>query len=91
MLYIPLHLHTEYSFLDGLSRLEDVVSTAIRMGMPTIAISDHNISGVVSFYFACKEKGIKPILGVEMYLNDDPDNKTAQNQKTYHLVPLVTK
>src|SRR3990167_9765516 len=87
--YIPLHVHTEYSFLDGLAKIADLMTLAQERKLPALAITDHNPTGIVDFFFACRKKKIKAILGIEMYLNDTPEVKTADNRKTYHLVMIA--
>jgi DNA polymerase-3 subunit alpha len=67
--FVHLHLHTEYSLLDGASRVEDLVTQAAHLGMKSLAITDHgNMFGAVAFHDACLEAGLKPILGCEVYL-----------------------
>jgi DNA polymerase-3 subunit alpha len=62
--FVHLHLHTEYSLLDGACRVDDVVDQAARLGMKALAVTDHgNMFGAVAFHDACQEKGVKPILG----------------------------
>jgi len=69
MSFVHLHLHTPFSFLDGAGRIEDLVERAAKLGMPALAITDHNrISGVVRFQKACQRAGLKPILGAEVTL-----------------------
>ncbi|MHB8917484.1 MAG: PHP domain-containing protein, partial [Desulfocucumaceae bacterium] len=69
MSFVHLHVHTEYSLLDGAARIKRVVKSAAEMGMPALAITDHGVMfGVVDFYKACKKEGIKPILGCEVYV-----------------------
>ncbi len=68
MAFTHLHVHTEYSLLDGASRIDDIVARAKELGMDSLAITDHGVMfGVVDFYKACKKQGIKPILGCEVY------------------------
>lgn len=70
--FVHLHTHTEYSLLDGASRIEDLVSRARDYGMKSVAITDHgNLFGSIHFYKTCKDLGIKPIIGVEAYLCED--------------------
>lgn len=95
-----LHLHTEYSLLDGAARINKVVKVAKEMGMPAIAITDHgNMYGVVQFFNACvkldekyyREHGVpivKPIIGCEFYLCDDLNIKSGKSQ-FYHLILLA--
>lgn len=84
MSFAHLHLHTEFSLLDGFARVERVTKKAAELGMKAIAITDHGtMFGVVDFYKAAKANGIKPIIGCEVYLqSEDP-------KKNYHLVLLV--
>lgn len=67
--FAHLHLHTEFSMLDGAARVEQVVQAAAADGMPAIAITDHgNMYGVLDFYAACNKNNIKPIIGIEAYM-----------------------
>jgi DNA polymerase-3 subunit alpha len=67
--FVHLHLHTEYSLLDGASRLDELVAEGARLGMKAMAITDHgNMFGAVAFHDLCREKGVKPILGCEVYV-----------------------
>ena len=67
--FTHLHVHTEYSMLDGAARLDDLVAAAASDGMPAIGITDHgNMYGVLEFYKECRKKGVKPIIGTEAYL-----------------------
>lgn len=90
--FTHLHLHTEYSLLDASGKIETIINKAKKLGMDSIAITDHGVMyGCVEFYKTAKKAGIKPILGCEVYVvpksmnikSVDPDNKT------YHLVLLV--
>ncbi len=67
--FVHLHNHTEYSLLDGASRIPAMVSRAAELGMPAIGLTDHGVMyGAIQFYKACKEAGIKPIIGCEVYV-----------------------
>jgi DNA polymerase-3 subunit alpha len=67
--FAHLHVHTEYSMLDGAARLKDLFSTAAEMGMPALAMTDHgNVFGAYDFYKQAKTAGVKPIIGMEAYL-----------------------
>lgn len=69
MSFVHLHLHTEYSLLDGATRPEDLAKRVAKQGMPACAITDHgNMFGAVEFYNAMKKEGVKPIIGCEMYV-----------------------
>jgi DNA polymerase-3 subunit alpha len=84
-----LHLHTEYSLLDGAARISDVVAAAAQMGQPAIGITDHgNLYGVVDFVKAAKQHDIKPIIGIEAYFTDGSrfDRPPADQNKRYHML-----
>src|SRR5260221_2478205 len=67
--FVHLHNHTEYSLLDGASRIHPLVEAAAKLEMPALAITDHGVMyGAIHFYKACKEAGIKPILGCEGFV-----------------------
>ena len=67
--FVHLHLHSEYSLLDGACRLQQLVDTAAERGMPAVAVTDHGVMyGAIDFYKAAKAKGIKPIIGCEVYV-----------------------
>ena len=67
MTFVHLHTHTNFSFGDGACRIPELVAAAAGMGMPALAATDHEgLYGAVRFYQACKEAGIKPIVGVEL-------------------------
>ncbi len=65
--FVHLHNHSEYSLLDGLSKIPDIVARTKSLGMKSIAITDHgNMYGAIKFYKECIEQGIKPIIGAEI-------------------------
>jgi len=67
--FVHLHLHTEYSLLDGMIRTKDLAKRAVEFGMPAVAMTDHgNLYGAIEFYQSCKKAGVKPIFGCEIYL-----------------------
>ena len=69
MAFTHLHLHTEYSLLDGACRLSRLAKAAKEKGMTALAITDHGVMyGAVDFYKECKKQGIKPIIGCEVYV-----------------------
>ena len=87
--FVHLHLHTEYSLLDGAARIAQVTKRAKSLGMPAIAITDHgNMYGAVAFYDACVKNGIKAIFGTEFYVCDDLTVKSGKT-KLNHLILLV--
>ena len=66
MSFTHLHVHTEYSLLDGSSKIKEITKRAAELGMDSLAITDHGVMyGVIDFYKAAKEAGIKPVLGCE--------------------------
>ena len=72
MNYIPTHLHTDASLLDGLSKVKDVVAKAKSLGMTSCAITDHgSLGNAYSFWNECRANGIKPLLGNELYYTHD--------------------
>ncbi len=89
--FVHLHLHTEYSLLDGATRIPELVKTVANYGMPAVAISDHGaMYGAIEFYKACTQAGIKPIIGCELYVSPRPiQERTRQNQSYYHLLVLA--
>ena len=90
-MFTHLHTHTEYSMLDGISRIPDLVYQVRDMGMESLAITDHgNLYGVVDFYSECKEAGIKPIIGCEVYVaHRSRHDRSASERSPYHLVLLA--
>lgn len=87
--FVPLHLHTEYSLLDGAATLPKLVDYAKKLDLRSLAITDHgNVFGAVKFFGLCKKAGIKPILGMEAYLAQDAKIKDQDN-RYYHLVLIV--
>ena len=68
--FTHLHVHTQYSLLDGAARINELVARAKELGMDSLAITDHGaMYGVIDFYKECKKNGIKPILGMEAYVS----------------------
>ena len=90
-MFTHLHNHTEYSLLDGLSRISPMVQRAKELGMDTLAITDHGgLYGAIEFYTECKEAGIKPIIGLEAYLAQESRHRKGSADKSpYHLLLLA--
>ena len=92
MSFAHLHVHTEYSMLDGLSNIKKLVATAKAMGMPAVAITDHGtMFGVKEFYDAAKSAEIKPIIGMEAYMaaRGMTDRESKLDKKSSHLLLLA--
>ncbi len=97
--FVHLHLHSEYSLLDGGNRIERLVDRIAELGMDAVALTDHgNLYGAVAFYSACRQRGIKPILGIEAYVapdirTDTSDRRFKETQGVadggFHLVLLA--
>jgi DNA polymerase-3 subunit alpha len=89
--YVPLHAHSHYSLLDGLSKPAKMADRCSKIGVKSCAITDHGtISGNVQFFQAMKAKGIKPILGCELYIsNSDSSIKTKENNDLSHFLILA--
>ena len=91
MAFAHLHLHTEYSLLDGACRIDRLVSAAKKLGQNSLAITDHGVMyGVIDFYRECKKQGIKPIIGCEVYVAPRTrfDKTFDFDKEYYHLVLL---
>jgi len=90
--FVHLHLHTQYSLLDGAIRFDDLIAKAKEHNMPAVAITDHgNMFGAAEFYLKCKKAGVKPIIGCELYLA--PESRFSRDAKgisdaAYHLILL---
>jgi DNA polymerase III subunit alpha len=83
--FTHLHLHTDYSLLDGACDVEQLVEHVDKIGQKAVAITDHgNIYGAVHFFEAAKAKGIKPILGCELYICGNDDHRAAPEKDKYH-------
>lgn len=89
MSFTHLHLHTEYSLLDGACRIPKLVERIKALGMTSCAITDHGVMyGCIDFYSAMKDAGIKPIIGCEVYVCRDRLDKSAANREYSHLILL---
>ena len=104
--FAHLHVHTEYSMLDGAARVDELVKAAAADRQPALGITDHgNMYGIVPFYKACRDGGVKPILGIEAYLAhedrrerparrgrlDDSGGETATGHKLYYHLTLLAE
>ena len=93
MEFTHLHVHTEYSLLDGSAKIKELVSRAKELGFDSLAITDHGaMYGVIDFYEACQKEGIKPIIGCEVYVAPGSrfDRETGANdERYYHLILLA--
>jgi len=90
--FCHLHVHTEYSLLDGACRIHELCQMASRMGMEALAITDHGaMYGVIDFYNACLEAGLRPIIGCEIYVARGSRLKKDRGlrDEPYHLVLLA--
>ncbi|MDT3425173.1 DNA polymerase-3 subunit alpha [Paenibacillus forsythiae] len=90
--FVHLHVHSEYSLLDGAARIADLVRRAGEHGMKSLALTDHGVMyGAIPFYKACKENGIKPIIGCEAYLTAGSrrERGSRKDQPIYHLILLA--
>ena len=91
MSFTHLHLHTEYSLLDGACRINELVEAVKAMGQTAVAITDHGVMyGVIDFYKAAKKTGIKPIIGCECYVaaRSRFDKVHGLDNERYHLILL---
>ncbi len=92
--FVHLHLHSEYSLLDGACRISEIPARAAECNQSAVAITDHGaMYGAVSFYLECKKAGIKPIIGCEVYVapNSRFDRASADSEKNYNHLVLLCK
>ena len=94
MSFAHLHVHTEYSLLDGSNKIKECIARVKELGMDSVAITDHGVMfGVIDFYRAAKAAGIRPILGCEVYVAPgsrfDKENVGSGDDRYYHLVLLA--
>ncbi|MDZ8067633.1 MAG: DNA polymerase III subunit alpha [Nostoc sp. DedQUE08] len=90
MSFVPLHIHSDYSLLDGASQLPELVDRAIALGMKAIALTDHGVMyGAVELIKICRSQNIKPIIGNEMYILNGDLEKQERHRPKYHQVVLA--
>src|SRR4051812_19082463 len=90
--FVHLHVHSHYSLLDGLGKIDELIERAKTLEMKALALTDHgNMHGAVEFYTKCQKAGIKPILGVEAYLSPRGmlDKVPKINSIAYHQILLA--
>ena len=90
--FVHLHVHSEYSLLDGANRIKELPKVAKELGMDAIAITDHGVMyGAIEFYKACKAEGIKPIIGCEVYVAPRSrfDKEAGIDNQYHHLILLA--
>src|SRR3989338_7684204 len=88
--HVPLHLHTEYSLLDGASRIKDLIKKAKENNIPALAVTDHGVMyGAIELYKSAKNEGIKPIIGCETYIVNGDHNDKSGRSPLYHLILLA--
>ena len=90
--FVHLHLHTEYSMLDGAARVPDVIARAVADGQPAVGITDHgNMYGVLDFYRAAREADVKPVIGTEAYFVTTSrfDRPRRADHDIFHLTLLA--
>ncbi len=91
--FTHLHVHTHYSLLDGLAKIDDILDRAKELGMDSLAITDHGVLyGAVEFFIKAKARGIKPLIGCEMYLTAGDyksKNNTTEDRTRFHLILLA--
>jgi DNA polymerase-3 subunit alpha len=94
MNFTHLHVHTEYSLLDGSGKIKEMVLRAKELGMDSLAITDHGVMyGVIDFYKACRAEGIRPIIGCEVYVapNSRFDREPGASEERYHHLVLLAE
>ncbi|MBT7461283.1 MAG: PHP domain-containing protein, partial [Waddliaceae bacterium] len=93
MSWVPLHVHSQYSILDATASVKRIAEKAAALEMPAVAITDHgNMFGAVDFFKACSSKGVKPIIGCEVYVattSRHEKQRIAGKKNAYHLVLLA--
>ncbi|MBR6909929.1 MAG: PHP domain-containing protein, partial [Lachnospiraceae bacterium] len=94
MSFVHLHTHTEYSLLDGSNKIKEYVARVKELGMTAAAITDHGVMyGVIDFYRACRDAGINPVLGCEVYVAPESrfDKEPGHGDDRYHHLILLAE
>ncbi|KRT35993.1 DNA polymerase III subunit alpha [Acetomicrobium hydrogeniformans] len=88
--FVHLHVHTEYSLLDGAIKIKDLVSRAKEWDMGAVAVTDHGVMfGAIEFYYECMKQGVKPIMGCEVYVDPKGHTRREGQGGNYHLLLLA--
>jgi DNA polymerase-3 subunit alpha len=88
--FIHLHLHSHYSYLDGISKIKQIVAKTVEFDQPAVALTDHgNMFGVMELFHATKDAGVKPIYGTEVYIAENNLFEHKKGEKRFHLVLLA--
>ncbi len=88
--FVHLHVHSEYSLLDGACRVRPLVERVKELGMPAVALTDHgSLAGAVQFYKAARDAGVKPIVGLELYVVNDRRGRAGVKERYAHLTMLA--
>ncbi|GAA6870520.1 hypothetical protein CHC126_25400 [Helicobacter pylori] len=84
--FTHLHLHTEYSLLDGANKIKILAKRIKELGMKSVSVTDHgNMFGAIDFYTSMKKEGIKPIIGMEAYIHNDDNLSSKETKQRFHL------
>ncbi|MGH7424783.1 MAG: PHP domain-containing protein, partial [Candidatus Methylomirabilales bacterium] len=92
--FVHLHTHSEFSLLDGFSRVDDLFETVARLGMPALGLTDHGaMFGALDFYKAGRERGVRPIVGMEAYVAPGSrfDRAPGENEEKYRHLTLLAR
>lgn len=90
--FVNLHVHSHFSLLDGLARIDDLVDRAKSLEMPALALTDHgSMYGTIEFYQKCRKAGLKPLIGVETYVapNGRHSKQAGEDNDRFHLILLA--
>src|SRR5205823_458819 len=88
---VHLHVHSEYSLLDGACKIDELAARAAQFGQPALGLTDHGVmNGAVELFTACQKHGIKPIFGCEVYVADDRARRTPGKLERFHLTLIAS-